>query len=75
MVRVSATRTKGSFHLFLTHYVVHEFCAELEGIFEDGCFGKAHVLVPTIMELFKRFLLLVCEALFKFLVMPCHVAE
>ena len=44
--------------------------SELEGILEDSCFGEAHVLVPTIVELFEGFLLLVREALFKFLVMP-----
>ena len=49
--------------------------AESEGIFEDGCFGEAHVLVPTIVELFEGFLLLVREALFQVLVMPCHVSE
>ena len=50
-------------------------CSEAEGIFEDGCFGEAHVLAPAIVELLKYFLLLVGEALFEFLVMSCHVAE
>ena len=49
--------------------------AKLESVFKDGCFGEAHVLDPAIVELFEGFLLLVREALFEFLVMPCHVAE
>jgi len=49
--------------------------SEAEGVFEDGCFGEAYVLVPAIVELFEDLLLLVCEALFQVLVMPCHVSE
>ena len=54
-------------------YLHREPCSEAEGILEDGCFGEAHVLVPAIVELFEGFFLLVCEPLFEFLVMPCHV--
>ena len=56
-------------------YFHRESCSELEGILEDGCFGEAHVLAPAIVELFEGFFLLVREALFEFLVMPCHIAE
>jgi hypothetical protein len=28
---------------------------DMEAIFEDSCFGKAHVLAPAIVELFKCF--------------------
>ena len=44
--------------------------SELEGILEDSCFGEAHVLVPTIVELFEGFLLLVREVFLQILVMP-----
>ena len=36
-----------------------------EGILEDGCFGKAYVLIPAIVELFEYLLLLVCEVFSK----------
>ena len=45
---------------------------ELEGVLEDGCFGKAYVLIPAIVKLFEDLLLLVGEGLFQILVMPCH---
>ena len=50
-------------------------CSEAEGILEDGCFGKAYVLVSAVVELFEDFLLLVGEGLCQVLVMPCHVSE
>ena len=52
-----------------------EPCSEAEGVFEDGCFGKAYVLVPAVVELFEDLLLLVGEGLFQVLVMPCHISE
>ena len=52
-----------------------EPCSEAEGVFEDGCFGEAYVLVPAIVKFFEDLLLLVGEGLFQVLVMPCHIAE
>ena len=49
--------------------------AESEGVFEDGCFGEAYVLVPAVVELFEYLLLLVGEGFLLVLVMPCHVSE
>lgn len=49
--------------------------SELKRILEDGCFCKAHVLTPAIVELFECFFLLMREALFQVLVMPCHITE
>ena len=46
------------------------FTDEQKEIFENGCFGEAHILAPAIMEFFECFLLLVGEAFFEFLVMP-----
>ena len=39
--------------------------SEEEGIFEDGCLGKAYVLVPTVVELFEDLFLLVGEGFSK----------
>ena len=47
----------------------------MERILEDGLFGEAHVLAPAIVKFLECFFLLVREALFQFLVMPCHVSE
>ena len=47
-----------------------EPCSEAEGVFEDGCFGKAYVLVPAIVVLFEDLLLLVGEGFLQVLVMP-----
>ena len=58
--------------------LLHLHCeprSESEGVFEDGCFGKAYVLVPAVVELFEDLLLLVGEGFFQVLVMPCHIAE
>ena len=52
-----------------------EPCSEAEGVFEDGCFGKAYVLVLAVVELFEDLLLLVGEGLFQVLVLPCHISE
>jgi len=44
--------------------LLHLHCeprSELEGVFEDGCFGKAYVLIPAVVELFEDLLLLVGE--------------
>ena len=38
--------------------------SKAEGVFEDGCFGKAYVLIPAVVELFKDFFLFVGEGLF-----------
>ena len=49
--------------------------SKAEGVFEDGCFGKAYVLVPAVVELFEDLFLLVGEGFLQVLVMPCHVSE
>jgi len=52
-----------------------EPCPEAEGVFEDGCFGEAYVLIPAIVELFEDLLLLVGKGFLQVLVMSCHVSE
>ena len=64
-----------SLFVYVRLHLHREPRSEAEGIFEDGYFGKAYVLIPTIVELFEYLLLLVGEGLFQFLVMPCHVSE
>ena len=43
---------------------------EFESVLEYGCFAKAHILTPTIVEFLEDFLLLVGEAFLQVLVMP-----
>ena len=62
--------------LFLTRLHLHrESRTEAKGLFEDGCFGKAYVLIPAVVELFEDLFLLVCEGLLQVRVMPCPVSE
>ena len=75
MVRVAKTRTKGLFHLFFAHNIVHHSRTDLKSILKDCCFREAHILAPTIVELFKCFFLLVGKAFLQVLVMPCHIAK
>ena len=52
-----------------------EPCSEAEGVFEDGCFGKTYVLIPTVVEPFEDLLLFFGKGLFQVLMMPCHISE
>jgi hypothetical protein len=43
---------------------------EFESILKYCCFTKAHLLAPTIVELFEDFFLIIGEAFLQVLVMP-----
>ena len=56
-------------------YLNCESCSDAEGVFEDGCFGKTYVLIPTIVEFLKHLFWLVGEGFLQVPVMSCHVTE
>ena len=70
MVWARCAQTIVLLRLVLAHNVVHKSRAELKRILKDSGFTEAHVLAPTIVELFEDLFLLVGEAFFEILVMP-----
>ena len=44
--------------LIIKHGFISQSCSETEGVFEDGCFGKAYVLVPAFRH---RRIVVVCR--------------
>lgn len=75
MVRVAKTRTKGLFHLFFAHNIVHHSRTDLKSILKDCCFREAHILAPTIVKFLKDVFLLISEAFLQVLVVTRHIAE
>ena len=58
--------------------LLHLHCeprSESEGVFEDGCFGKAYILVPALSEFIEDLTLFVVQQIFQVLAVPCYVPK